>query len=292
MAPSDPRPTKAERRETARAEAQRIRAAQEARAKRARLITIAGIVALVLVIGAVVWFVINNAKDGQSATTTSGGGADVELTGAAISGNLSAVEKFNAGAPGSISYGTDLTPATQTDGAPVVELYADFACPHCYDFEQLRVPALTEMAKNGEITFVMHPVAILDRSEDFSEFPSRAADAYYAIAAGDPAHLEETGKALFEMWHSYGVGGYKGDAPGSAQIAEAAQQAGVDQKIVDAIKGGSVERIAQASTKAMLDAGLTGTPTLMLNGEEVAAENWGTDDDGAELRSYILEQSK
>ena len=85
MAPSDPRPTKAERRETARAEAQRIRAAQEARARRARLITIAGIVALVLVIGAVVWFVINNAKDAQSATTTSGGGSDVELTGAAIS---------------------------------------------------------------------------------------------------------------------------------------------------------------------------------------------------------------
>lgn len=290
MAHGDPRPTKAQRREAARAEAARLRAEQEARAKRTRTITIAGIVGLILVVAGVVWFVLANAKDEPSEPTA--GQETVELTGEQTSENHSAATGGHAADAGSISFGSDLKPGGVNEGAPVVELYADFTCPHCFTFEQTRVPKLMEMAKNGEITFVQHPVAILDGSGVFTAFPSRAADAYYAIAKGDPDKASAAATKFFELWHNYQTSGNQAAMPVTADLAKAASEAGVKQDIVDAIANGSVPRVAKAATEAMGKAGLRGTPSLLVNGAEVKSENWGADADGSELRDHILEITK
>ncbi|OKL53833.1 hypothetical protein BSZ39_07430 [Bowdeniella nasicola] len=286
MGHNDARSTKAERREAARAEAARLRAEQEAKAKRTRNITIAGILALVLIVAGVVYFVISNSKNKPNANGS--GDGTVQLTGEETSEALSATDVGNSKTAGSISFGKDLQANTANEGKPVVEVYADYTCGHCFTFEQSRTPKLLEMAKAGEITLVFHPVAILDRTPDNSSYPSRAADAIFAIAKDDPSKVITANSKFFEVWHNFVAGGAKGTMPSSKEIAAAAAEVGVKQEIVDKIADGSVDRVAKNATD---NAGISGTPTVLLNGETLDPKNWGTDNDGTQMRQYILDNS-
>ncbi|MDO5700446.1 MAG: thioredoxin domain-containing protein [Bowdeniella nasicola] len=283
MATNDPKPTKAERREAARAEAARIKAEEEARRKRVRLITVGGIVALLVVVVAVIAFVLANAKEKPQGPAA---GQEIPLTGEEITTNLSPIDTYQAGAPGAIAMGSSLEPNTANEGAPVVELYADFACPHCYDFDRERLPMLQSLAESGVISLVMHPVAILDRSDDYSDFSSRALDAYFAIAQSQPEILSEVGDAFYNLWHQFGIAGMQGPPPGSIELADAAATAGVEDELVQQIKDGSVPRVAKAATEAYGATGWRGTPNPVVNGEPIPPEEWGPNAEA--LKSAIM----
>src|SRR5690606_2366605 len=69
-------------------------------------------------------------------------------------------------------------------GPVTVEVYLDFLCPHCADFEAAAGPVLREYVADGTATVVYRPVAILDRNTT-TEYSTRAAAAAACAAGSD-----------------------------------------------------------------------------------------------------------
>lgn len=60
---------------------------------------------------------------------------------------------------GSIRFAADKV----TDTTPVVEVYEDFQCPACREFERINGGTLRELAATGAAVVIYHPVAIIDQ---------------------------------------------------------------------------------------------------------------------------------
>ncbi|WP_084078046.1 thioredoxin domain-containing protein [Demequina sp. NBRC 110057] len=165
-------------------------------------------------------------------------------------------------ADGGITLGVDGAVGTEaaTD-VPTVELYFDFACSHCATFEEEVVPELEELLSAGEIAIVQHPVAILDGYFE-SAYSSRAAAAAMAVAESDPQAYTAFVAALMAAQSDMGSDGFT-----DAQIADIAADAGVSQEGQTAIEGTDYEDIAVAATEAAVSDGLTGTPSVAIDGE-------------------------
>ncbi|WP_159500197.1 DsbA family protein [Microbacterium sp. 18062] len=156
---------------------------------------------------------------------------------------------------GAISFGT---------GENTVDTYVDFMCPYCNQFEQTEGPVIQDLIASGDITLNVHPVAILDRLSQGTEFSSRAASAMYAVAAADPANAYAFLQAMYENQPDENSTGLTDD-----QIVQIARDAGVD--VTDALEESitSHEYLQFAQSRALPD-GATGTPTLVVNGELVS----------------------
>ena len=63
--------------------------------------------------------------------------------------------------------------------------YIDFMCPVCNQFEQLYGPTIQGLVDDGTITLGIHPIAILDRQSQGTEYSTRAANAMYCVAVAD-----------------------------------------------------------------------------------------------------------
>lgn len=260
------------RREAARQEAARLRQEAEAKQKRARIITIVGVIALLLAVAAAFWLIIHNKKDTDPSAPAS----------SAVSSQIDA--------PGAVSIGSTGQPGSVNEGKPVVEVYFDFLCPHCFVFEQNYLPAIEKLAADGEVTLVMHAVAIMDRTEDNSGFSSLAADAYHEVAMRDPEHFAGLGVKLFELAHALAEGSKPVTGQGLDQIVETLREHGVSDEVVDDIAAGKDEKIAADSVQSFVDVGLKGTPALLVNGKELPIDQWGNSAD--ELVAKIRETVK
>lgn len=269
------KPSHNARREAARREAARMRQEAEAKQKRTRTITIVGVIALLLAVAVALWFIVHNNKGGD-------GGSSTPSSSAAVSSQIDA--------PGAVSIGASGKPGSVNEGKPVVEVYFDFLCPHCFVFEQNYLPALEKLAADGEVTLVMHAVAIMDRTEDHTGFSSLSADAYHEVAMRDPEHFSGLGVKLFELAHALSEGSKPVTGQGLDQIVETLREHGVNAEVVDDIAAGKDEKIAADSVQSFVDVGLKGTPALLVNGEELPIDQWGNSAD--ELVAKIRETVK
>ena len=71
------------------------------------------------------------------------------------------------------------------DGPDVLDTYIDFMCPICNTFEQSYGPTIEGLVDDGSITLNIHPISILDRASQGTEFSTRAASAMYCVAVAD-----------------------------------------------------------------------------------------------------------
>jgi protein-disulfide isomerase len=247
---SSSQPTKAQRRDAAREQARQLREAQARREKRNRNLIIAGVIALVLVVGVVLYMIISQGNKSVIASV-----ADVPAN--------TSVED------GGISLGSDLVAGTTNDNAPVLDVYLDFTCPHCATFEEVNAEDIDALVSAGEATVVYHPVAILDRSGDFTGFSGRAAQAAAVVADQAPEAYNAFQAALFGL-----MAEATNAEPTDAQIAEAAVGAGVPQDVADSLASGEQPFTdwVEATTQQFSRDGFTGTPTVLIDGEDF--EGW------------------
>src|SRR5436190_831796 len=101
--------------------------------------------------------------------------ATVALLVLLVGGGL-AVQSWRSGrAPSTVSsVSTELAPADIVLGKPIVlgsadaplrvQLYEDFRCPHCVDFEQRLGATLTARQQAGELAVELFPMAFVDQS--------------------------------------------------------------------------------------------------------------------------------
>ena len=71
------------------------------------------------------------------------------------------------------------------DGENTLDTYIDFMCPVCNQFEQAYGETIQSLVDDGTITLNIHPISILDRESQGTEYSTRAANAMYCVAAAD-----------------------------------------------------------------------------------------------------------
>ncbi|PFG44366.1 protein-disulfide isomerase [Isoptericola jiangsuensis] len=258
--------SKAERREAARAEALARQQAQAKRDKRSRVVVFsalgAAIIALVVVAGFILW------NEASKSTVD-----DIPLA-EVTSVPSTAVE--GAG----ISLGSDLVAGTENDGAPVIDVYLDYMCPVCGQFEDTNAADIEAMLADGEATVVVTPVAILDRLSRGTDYSTRAASAAYWVADRAPEQFFAFHNALFANQPEENSPGLDNE-----ELAAIAEGAGVPADVADAIADGtarstfgqytySLTNDATSDESLVNSGGTFGTPTVLVEGTRF--EQWGT----------------
>ncbi|WP_182113062.1 MULTISPECIES: thioredoxin domain-containing protein [unclassified Actinotalea] len=258
-----PRPTKAARRDEARAEALRLREEQQRQAQRQRTIVISLLVVGLVVVGGLIWWIMSMAQEDQDF-------AEVEQPLAGVSAPAAANDE------GGIRVGEDgvARDIDVPEDAVVVTVYADFMCPICGQFEQVNGADLDELREAGEVVVEYRPVSILDRFSQGSQFSTRSATALALVADRAPEAFLGFNQALFASQPAEGTSGLSDE-----QIAELAEAAGVPQDVTRTIADGSYMEgedsfapwVAAATEQASRDfAPQFGTPTVLVDGENVA----------------------
>jgi protein-disulfide isomerase len=273
---NEPRQTKSERRDAARAEALALREAQAKRDKRNRAITIGALVGgLAVLLGAFLWVFIPamNQKETQKTEPLSGVTAPA-----------------TARDDGGITIGQDGVAGTTTEGAVEVGVYFDYMCPVCGQFEDINAASIDELREAGDITLVQYPVSILDRASAGTQFSTRSAAIAGYVAEHAPEQFNAFNEAMFASQPGEGSTGLS-----DQQIADIAKSAGVPADVVDQIAAGDAlkefGKWAEGATSlatqnpdlANPQTGTFGTPTITIDGKRWDG-NWT---DPAELKKAV-----
>ena len=229
-----------------RREALRRQQEAQARAKRLqRIILVAAVVLGLVVIGVVGTIVVSQLNKGGTAAGT----------------NSSVPVNATSDASGIV-----VNPGTFKDGVPKVEVFLDYQCPVCKQFETQFGTTLDDMATKGEIQLIYRTMTFLDNNlrNDSSLKAGIAAacadnagaySAYHnAIFAGQPTN-EGTGYTTQQLRVDFaGTAGITGDKLTGFQQC-------YDSRTTQSFVEGTNE-------KAAAD-GVNSTPTIMVNGTKL-----------------------
>jgi protein-disulfide isomerase len=157
------------------------------------------------------------------------------------------------------------------DAAVTVTIAEDFICPICGRFEEVSGEYVRSLPGQG-VRVVYAPVAILDRQSKGTRYSTRAAAAAACVAESDARDTSPSAEASFPRFHSLLFANQPDEGTEGLtdeQLAGYAAQAGADGTAQQCIRDATFTGWAGRNTKAALDAGLTGTPTVWVNGTKV-----------------------
>jgi protein-disulfide isomerase len=188
------RQTKNQRREAARDKARQLRDQQKKRERRNKVLLQGGIILGSLAIIAVVALVLVNS------VRPAGPGPENMLSGGIrIGQNFEAVPTA-AMEPGATP--TPIPPAAGEDEGedeqPIdIQIYLDYFCPFCKDFEDTNSPQIASLIESGAVTYEVHPISYLDRVSLGARYSSRAANAAACVADKSPDSFWAFNQAMF-----------------------------------------------------------------------------------------------
>jgi len=182
----------------------------------------------------------------------------VVLGGYLLSRALDTSDDVDAPAAGTGEHGLTIGPA---DAPHEVVIYEDFLCPYCGDLEQASGADLAELASDGKVRVEYRPYNLLSHIGDYSE---RSA-AVFAIV------LDTSGPEVAKRFHDLLFDeqpSESGPFPSDDELIDLAVEAGADEADVRAgVEAGDGADWVAGATTAARDAGVRGTPTVLLDGE-------------------------
>jgi protein-disulfide isomerase len=181
----------------------------------------------------------------------------IVVVGFLISRSLDTTTDVNAPAAGS-EFGLTIGP----DDAPnSVVIYEDFLCPFCGEFEAKSHEDLAQLAADGKVQVEYRPFNLLSSSGDYS---ARSAGAFSIV-------LDKAGPEVAKKFHDLLYANQpseSGPFPSDSDLVDLAVQAGATESDVkDPIENNEGADWVDRATKAAEKAGVSGTPTILLNGE-------------------------
>jgi protein-disulfide isomerase len=236
---TQPPPGNSIRRAQAREQHQR----QAAAAKRHRALVQLGIIAAVavLVIGIVAAAVVVGTR---SRSTAAGGGVPTVST---------TVTVDNKTVPFTVDgSAVRVGPA---DAKARVDLWVDYSCPHCQEFEAANSAVLNSLVAEGDVSVSYHNIQIV------TDYGTQAGSAAACVAAEDPARWVGFNTALYAN-HNAQTDGWQ-----AAQLRTFAQQQGVSNAALDCIAASRYTGWITANTADAAAHQIQGTPTMVLNGQ-------------------------
>jgi protein-disulfide isomerase len=155
-------------------------------------------------------------------------------------------------------YGVTVGPASAPHD---VVIYEDFLCPYCGELEATTRDDLARLASEGKVRVEYRPFELLSTLGTYS---ARSAGAFSIV-------LEKSGPAVAKKFHDLlyeNQPDEKGPFPDNAALVKLAVQAGAKESDVkSAIEGDDNSRWVTQATQAALNAGVRGTPTVLLDGK-------------------------
>lgn len=149
-------------------------------------------------------------------------------------------------------------------GSNELDTYIDFMCPVCNQFEQLYGEAIDGLVADGSITLNIHPISILDRASEGTQFSTRAANAMYCVAVADADASVPFMSAMYANQPAENTKGLTNNE--ILAIASGVGVTGIDSCVNDGIYAGYVTEMTEKTPVKPGAAGI-GTPTVVLNGE-------------------------
>lgn len=139
----------------------------------------------------------------------------------------------------------------EADAPVTLDIWVDFLCPHCKDFEDQNGPTVTELVDSGEAKVTYHPVTFTGRN-----YSTRANNAFgCAIDAGQG---EEYYAALFvspQQWTDNA-------------LVDVGESIGLGGDFESCVRDDTYDDWSASVTQAATERGdITGTPTVHVNGE-------------------------
>lgn len=180
--------SKNERREAAREKARVLRDEQKKKDRRTKIYLQGGIILASLAIIAIIALVIVN-----SIKPAGPGPANMASDGIQLSQGNTALA----------------TPALKAGEAPIpnksdtskgvldIQMYVDYLCPICGQFEKTNGGYITSLLDNGGATVEIHPIAILDSKSQGTKYSTRAANAAACVANYSPNQYYDFHNLLF-----------------------------------------------------------------------------------------------
>jgi protein-disulfide isomerase len=140
-----------------------------------------------------------------------------------------------------------------------MEITEDFQCPICGQFSRDDLPRLiADFVRPGLVRIVTHDVEFLDRGDSRESLDAATA----AACAGEQGRYWE--------YHDWLYGNQRGENQGAFsrdRLTAIATQVELDQAAFGACLSGPTEQAkVTAATDAAVGAGITGTPTFVVNG--------------------------
>lgn len=163
-------------------------------------------------------------------------------------------------------------PGTPASDAPVVEVYEDFLCSHCADFEDEHGAYLADLAEQGEIALRFVPMTILDGTADTGPAHDTM-NAAFCVA--DRQGAEAFWAMKPELFASFA----RGDAePTQRALAAIARDVGVPD-IESCLEEGTFVPWLNEVREQARERGVTGTPSVFVDGTKL--------EDSATVRSAV-----
>lgn len=165
------------------------------------------------------------------------------------------------------SVAVDQGTAFKVGTGPVqVDLYEDFQCPICNAFEHQTGSTVKQMIDQHKITVLYHPVSILDRESNGTEYSTRSAGA--AAAAAEAGKFTQFHDVLFDNQPAEGTDGLT-----NAQLIQLGTSVGLGSTFANAVNNKTYDPWAAKVTDTFSARGFNGTPTILVAGKQVQGPN-------------------
>ncbi|MBN9240005.1 MAG: hypothetical protein BGO97_09860 [Micrococcales bacterium 70-64] len=276
---SDARLSKNEKRLAAREKARVLREEQQKKDRRTRLILQGSIVLGLIAIVAVVALVLVNSVGPSGPGPKNMASDGIQLNQGAIATETAALKA-----------GEDPKPNTQVAGTLDIQMYVDYLCPYCGQFEATNGDYITGLLANGKTTVEIHPLAVLDRLSQGTKYSTRATNAAACVANYSPNQFYDFHNLLFANQPAENSTGLTDD-----QLVDLTTQAAVENpdKIATCIKNQEFKKWVSDSTTRALNGPIpnsdvdkvTGTPTIIVNGKKYP----GSISDLASFQAFVIE---
>jgi protein-disulfide isomerase len=173
--------------------------------------------------------------------------------------------KTPAATPPATASGQALVVGSDSSAKYKVVVYEDFLCPYCRQFETSSRDFLRAAAQKGTVQVEYRPFHLLQ--DDYS---TRALSAWAAVLqGGTPKQALRLHDLLYDNQP------YEQDAnkPGTSKLQSWAKKAGVSSSSVLDAMGQADTTFVDAADAAASKAGVTGTPTVFVNGKELSGSS-------------------
>ncbi|MBU2073052.1 MAG: DsbA family protein [Actinobacteria bacterium] len=199
----------------------------------------------------------------RMATIVAVGMALVILAGFLLTRALDTSKDVSATPAGTSEHGVTVG---DPDAPHSVIVYEDFLCPFCGELEGATRDDFERLAEEGSLLVEYRPFNLLERISDYSP---RAVNAFAVV-------LEESGPEVAKRYHDLlfdNQPSESGPFPDNQDLLDLAVEAGAEE---DAVSEGILEVThrdwVDDATAAAIEAGVQGTPTVILDGEVVQGQ--------------------
>jgi protein-disulfide isomerase len=152
-------------------------------------------------------------------------------------------------------------------GPVKLDLYEDFMCPICHNFETQSGATIKQLVAQNKVTVQYHTVSILDANSNGTKYSTRAAGA--AAAAAIEGKFIEYHDVLYANQPEEGSNGLT-----NAKLIDLGKSVGLtDSAFVDAVNKQTYDAWVSNVTSQFASRGFNGTPTIVVNGKVLQGPN-------------------